>query len=98
MAVERLAAQTLLVVPTVELLAQWRRALGGQLGLPAGAVGGGGRREVRDLTVITFGSAVSCGRNHGRQCSTNWSPGRRARPRPRAGAGRRKPRSRSPRR
>jgi len=60
MAVERLAARTLIVVPTIELLAQWRRALCELLGLPAAAVGvvGGGRREVRDLTVITFDSAA----------------------------------------
>jgi superfamily II DNA or RNA helicase len=46
MAIERLAARTLIVVPTIELLAQWRRALCEQLGLPAGAVGvvGGPRR------------------------------------------------------
>jgi superfamily II DNA or RNA helicase len=60
MAIERLAARTLIVVPTIELLAQWRRVLCEQLGLPAGAVGvvGGGRRDVRELTVITFDSAA----------------------------------------
>jgi superfamily II DNA or RNA helicase len=60
MAIERLAVRTLIVVPTIELLPQWRRALCEQLGLPAGAVGVVvvGRRDVRDLTVITFDSAA----------------------------------------
>jgi superfamily II DNA or RNA helicase len=60
MAIERLAARTLIVVPTLELLAQWRRALCEQLGLPEAAIGvvGGGQRDVRDLTVITFDSAA----------------------------------------
>src|SRR5690606_33760784 len=60
MAIERLSARTLIVVPTIELLAQWRRALCAQLGLPADAIGivGGGSRDVRDLTVITFDSAA----------------------------------------
>jgi superfamily II DNA or RNA helicase len=60
MAIARLALQTLIVVPTIELLAQWQRALFEHLGLPGNAVGivGGGRREVRDLTIITFDSAA----------------------------------------
>ena len=59
-AVERLAVRTLVVVPTIELLGQWHAALVERLGLPAEAVGmvGGGKRTVRDLTVITFDSAV----------------------------------------
>jgi superfamily II DNA or RNA helicase len=60
MAIERLAARTLIVVPTIELLGQWRAALIERLGLPESAVGvvGGGQRDVRDLTVITFDSAA----------------------------------------
>jgi len=60
MAIERLALRTLIVVPTIELLAQWQRAICEHLGLPGNAVGmvGGGRREMRDLTVITFDSAA----------------------------------------
>jgi superfamily II DNA or RNA helicase len=60
MAIERLALRTLIVVPTNELLAQWRRAVCEHLGLPGDSVGivGGGRREVRDLTIITFDSAA----------------------------------------
>jgi superfamily II DNA or RNA helicase len=44
MAIARLALQTLIVVPTIELLAQWQRALFEHLGLPGNAVGivGGG--------------------------------------------------------
>ena len=59
-AVERLSVRTLVVVPTIELLGQWHAALVERLGLPADAVGmvGGGKRIVRDLTVITFDSAV----------------------------------------
>jgi superfamily II DNA or RNA helicase len=60
MAIERLALRTLIVVPTIELLAQWQRAVCEHLGLPGDTVGivGGGRREVRDLTIITFDSAA----------------------------------------
>jgi superfamily II DNA or RNA helicase len=60
MAIGRLALRTLIVVPTIELLAQWQRAVCEQLGLPEDTVGivGGGRREVRDLTIITFDSAA----------------------------------------
>jgi superfamily II DNA or RNA helicase len=60
MAIERVMARTLIVVPTIELLTQWRRALCEQLGVPEAAVGvvGGGQRQVRDLTVITYDSAA----------------------------------------
>jgi superfamily II DNA or RNA helicase len=60
MAIEQLAMRTLVVVPTIELLVQWQRALREQLGLQEEAVGvvGGGRRVMRDLTVITFDSAA----------------------------------------
>jgi hypothetical protein len=60
MAIARLALRTLIVVLTIELLAQWQRAVCEQLGLPGNAVGivGSGRREVRDLTITTFDSAA----------------------------------------
>jgi superfamily II DNA or RNA helicase len=60
MVIERLAVRTLVVVPTLELLAQWQRALGEKLSVPSATIGvvGGGRRDVRDLTVITFDSAA----------------------------------------
>jgi superfamily II DNA or RNA helicase len=60
MAIERLALRTLVVVPTIELLGQWRAVIAERLRLPEEAVGviGGGRRVLRDITVITFDSAA----------------------------------------
>lgn len=56
----KLGLRTLVVVPTIELLQQWRGALAQHLGYPLDAVGivGGGKRTVRDLTVITYDSAA----------------------------------------
>jgi superfamily II DNA or RNA helicase len=58
-AMEAIGARTLIVVPTIELLEQWRVALVERLGLPADSVGviGGGRRDLRPVTVITYQSA-----------------------------------------
>jgi len=56
----RVELRTLVVVPTIELLHQWRRELAAHLGYPLGDIGivGGGKRTVRDITVITFDSAA----------------------------------------
>lgn len=60
MAIERLRLRTLIVVPTIELLHQWRAACVERLGLAPDKVGvvGDGRREVRPVTVITYASAT----------------------------------------
>ena len=60
MAAARLGLRTLVVAPTIELLHQWRTALAERLGYPLDEIGivGGGKRTVRDLTVITFDSAA----------------------------------------
>jgi superfamily II DNA or RNA helicase len=60
MAIERLALRTLVVVPTIELLYQWRDAAIERLGLPKSKVGvvGDGRRELRPVTIITYASAA----------------------------------------
>ena len=60
MAAARLGLRTLVVVPTIELLHQWRGELAERLGYPLAEVGivGGGKRTVRDLTVITYDSAA----------------------------------------
>ncbi len=61
MAMEAVGARTLVVVPTIELLQQWRVGLIEKLGLPAESVGviGGGSYEPRPVTVITYQSAAS---------------------------------------
>ncbi len=60
MAASRLGVRTLVVAPTIELLHQWRAGLAERLGYPLEEVGivGGGKRTVRDLTVITYDSAA----------------------------------------
>lgn len=59
LAISRTRRPTLIVVPTLDLMAQWasqlERAFGRQIGLL-----GGGNRDVRELTVSTYDSAVLC--------------------------------------
>jgi superfamily II DNA or RNA helicase len=58
-AVDRLRLRTLIVVPTIELLHQWRSAVIERLGVAASHVGviGDGKRELRPITIITYASA-----------------------------------------
>jgi superfamily II DNA or RNA helicase len=60
LAVQALGLWTVVLVPTLDLLAQWRAALLAGLQAPADGVGvvGGGAREPRPLTVITYESAA----------------------------------------
>jgi superfamily II DNA or RNA helicase len=60
MAIERTRLRTLVVVPTIELLHQWRDAIVERLGVAASKVGvvGDGRKEWRPITVITYASAA----------------------------------------
>jgi superfamily II DNA or RNA helicase len=68
MAMEAIGARTLVVVPTIELLEQWRVALVERLGLPSASVGviGGGRHDLGPVTVITYQSAQVSKRLTGR--------------------------------
>lgn len=60
MAIERLALRTLVVVPTIELLYQWRDAVVERLGVARSKVGviGDGRHELRPITIISYASAA----------------------------------------
>ena len=60
LAIAAIAQHTLVVVPTLDLLEQWRRALIDQLGAPPEHVGtfGGGKQDLRPLTVMTYDSAA----------------------------------------
>ncbi|WP_251343727.1 DEAD/DEAH box helicase [Haloplanus halophilus] len=55
-AMAALSTPTLVVVPTVDLLTQWRRELETEFSVPVGQLGGGEQR-VEDLTVATYDSA-----------------------------------------
>jgi superfamily II DNA or RNA helicase len=55
-AISLLKTQTLIVVPTLDLIDQWRRRIEEFLGLEAGAIGGG-ESTVRMITVSTYDSA-----------------------------------------
>jgi superfamily II DNA or RNA helicase len=60
LAIARQAVWTLVVVPTLDLLEQWRKAVVEILGAPEGLVGvfGGGQRDLSPITIITYDSAA----------------------------------------
>lgn len=47
----------LIVVPTIDLLHQWQRVLGDYFGIKIGGLGGG-ERDIQQVTVTTFDSAM----------------------------------------
>lgn len=59
LAIADLSLWTLVVVPTIDLLRQWRAALAQTLGCEAAQIGifGGGLHEVQPITVVTYESA-----------------------------------------
>src|SRR6266571_1111667 len=60
MAVHETRLWTLAVVPTLDLLGQWRTALANALSLSADDIGvfGGGEKEMKPITIITYDSAA----------------------------------------
>ena len=55
-AIETLGTAALVVVPTIDLLEQWRRELETEFSIPVGQLGGG-EQHVEALTVATYDSA-----------------------------------------
>jgi superfamily II DNA or RNA helicase len=55
--IERLGTPTLVVVPTIDLLVQWREELQSEFGTDVGQLGGG-TQEIGTLTVATYDSAM----------------------------------------
>ncbi len=60
MAIHETGLWTLAVVPTIDLLQQWRVALSAALSLPLAEIGvfGGGEKELKPITIITYDSAA----------------------------------------
>ncbi|MFX1510277.1 MAG: DEAD/DEAH box helicase [Promethearchaeota archaeon] len=56
-ALRRLAVTTLIVVPTLDLLSQWREALELLLHVPEVGILGGGRKDLKPISVATYDSA-----------------------------------------
>ena len=57
MAMTRVARDTLIVVPTLDLMAQWVTVLRGRFDIPVGMIGGG-EHDIQPITVITYDSAA----------------------------------------
>ncbi len=60
MAIHETGLWTLAVVPTLDLLQQWKNALASALSLNADEIGtfGGGEKELKPITIITYDSAA----------------------------------------
>ncbi len=60
MAIHETGLWTLAVVPTLDLLQQWQAALASTLSLDADKIGtfGGGEKELKPITIITYDSAA----------------------------------------
>ncbi len=60
MAIHETGLWTLAVVPTIDLLQQWRVALSNALSVPIEEIGvfGGGAKEIKPITIITYDSAA----------------------------------------
>ena len=60
MAIHEAGLWTLAVVPTIDLLQQWRAALAAALSISADTIGvfGGGEKDLKPITIITYDSAA----------------------------------------
>jgi superfamily II DNA or RNA helicase len=60
MAIHAAGLWTMVVVPTIDLLQQWRAALASALSISVDTIGifGGGEKDLRPITIITYDSAA----------------------------------------
>ncbi len=56
LAMEKIGRSTLVVVPTIDLLLQWKKTITDLFGVSVGQLGGG-KHEIEDITVATYDSA-----------------------------------------
>ncbi|MGC8608937.1 MAG: DEAD/DEAH box helicase family protein [Thermoplasmata archaeon] len=63
-AIEKLGVSSLIMVPTLDLVDQWRRNLGRIFGIEIGQIGGG-EHEERPITVSTYDSAYLMAEKYG---------------------------------
>jgi len=55
--IQNVKQKTLIVVPTIDLLYQWKEKIGELLGYPDVGIFGAGEKEIKDITVTTYSSA-----------------------------------------
>lgn len=60
-AIHKLRLKSLIVVPTIDLLRQWKEKIMEGLNIPEDMIGifGGGKKEVKPVTIITYDSAYT---------------------------------------
>jgi len=60
-AIHKLKLKSLVVVPTIDLLRQWQEKLVEGLNIPEDIIGifGGGKKEIKPITIITYDSAYA---------------------------------------
>ncbi|WP_297217269.1 DEAD/DEAH box helicase family protein [Thermoplasma sp.] len=67
-AIQAISEKTLILVPTIDLMIQWKRRVSETFGLEPGQIGGGEHDE-RDITISTYDSAYLMAEKYGNRFS-----------------------------